>query len=60
MTYVPGMTLRLKATYTLLPEQVYVMQVKNGKVWLVDVPRTMPLPRYLAEKRVDELYEKVV
>lgn len=53
-----GMTLELIAPHMAYPKKVYVMQVKNDKIWVVDVPRTMVMPRYVHMKEIDALYKR--
>ena len=55
-----GTTLELTALHTFYPKKVYVVQVKNGKVWMVDIPRTMPFPRFLREEKLFDYYKEVM
>lgn len=55
-----GMTLELIARHMAYPKKVYVVQVKNDKVWIVDIPRTMELPRYLHKKEIQAIYREVI
>lgn len=54
-----GMMFELTATHKLLPKLVWVVQVKNDKAWLVDDPRTLPMPRYLRTSELLENYREV-
>ena len=54
-----GCLLKLKATWRNLPNVVRVVQANEHKVWLVDVPRTFSMPRYLKTKELTSLYEEV-
>lgn len=60
MELTEGKLLELTATHRRLPKFVRIVQVKNGKVWVVDDPRTMEIPRYIKIERVDSLYKEVV
>jgi hypothetical protein len=55
-----GMTLELIAKHMAYPKKVYVAQVKNDKVWLLDIPRTMAMPRYLHMKEISAIYREVI
>lgn len=55
-----GKLLELTATHRRLPKFVRIVQIKNGKVWVVDDPRSMEFPRYLKVERVASLYKEVV
>jgi hypothetical protein len=46
----------LKATHKMLPEKVQIVQSKNNKVWLVNIPRTMTIPRYLTVDEFEKYY----
>lgn len=55
-----GMTLELIAKHISYPKKVYVMAVKGDKIWVVDVPRTMTMARYIHSKDIDMLYKRVI
>lgn len=54
-----GKLLELIPTWKRLPKLVRIVQVKNDKVWLVDEPRTFPMPRYLKIAELHETYKEV-
>ena len=53
-----GQYYKLTAMYTFLPKMIYIMQIRNEKIWFVDVPRTMPTPRYFRQEHLDKYYIK--
>lgn len=53
-----GQYYKLTAMYTFLPKMIYIMQIRNEKIWFVDVPRTMPTPRYFRQEHLDKYYTK--
>lgn len=55
-----GKLLKLIPTWKKLPKLVRIVQVKNDKAWLVDEPRTFPVPRYLKIEELHETYKEVV
>jgi hypothetical protein len=55
-----GKLLELIPTWKRLPKLVRIVQVKNDKVWLVDEPRTFPMPRYLKIAELRETYKEVI
>lgn len=55
-----GMTLELIAKHMAYPKKVYVTNVQDDKVWVVDIPSTMAMPRYLHMKEICALYKEVI
>lgn len=56
----PGMTLELVAKHMSYPKKIYVTAVKGDKIWVVDVPCTMTMARYIHSQDIDMLYKRVI